>query len=92
MKPPMPMQKTIYSQRAKALCLLLRALRTDKGMTQQQLASLLGKPQSFVAKFERGERHLDVPEFMIILEALGADPVIFMRVLLASTAVKHKRY
>lgn len=46
-------------------------------MTQTVLASALGKPQSFVAKIEGGERRLDVVEFMAIADALGIDRVEF---------------
>jgi hypothetical protein len=34
----------------------------------------LGRPQSFVSKYENGERQIDVAEFIEILSALGADP------------------
>ena len=44
-------------------------------MRQQALAKKLGKPQSFVANYEGGERRIDVIEFIVIIEALGADPV-----------------
>ena len=40
-------------------------------MTQVELADLLGRPQSFVSKYERGERRLDVVEFLEIADALG---------------------
>jgi len=40
-------------------------------MTQTQLAKRLGKPQSFVAKYEGGERRLDVIEFVDVVRALG---------------------
>jgi transcriptional regulator with XRE-family HTH domain len=49
---------------------LLKKARQDKGITQVQLAELLGKPQSFVAKFESGERRLDVVEFARIAKLL----------------------
>ena len=42
-------------------------------MTQQDLAGRLKRPQSFVAKYENGERRLDVVEFLLIAELLGAD-------------------
>jgi transcriptional regulator with XRE-family HTH domain len=45
------------------------------GMTQQALARRLKKPQSFVAKYEGGERRLDVVEFIRIARALDADPL-----------------
>ncbi|MCC7293488.1 MAG: helix-turn-helix transcriptional regulator [Phycisphaerales bacterium] len=40
-------------------------------MTQVQLAEALSRPQSFVSKYERGERRLDVVEFLEVCEALG---------------------
>jgi transcriptional regulator with XRE-family HTH domain len=39
------------------------------------LAKKLGRPQSFIAKYEGGERRIDVIEFVAIARALGADPV-----------------
>lgn len=47
--------------------------RKKAGVTQTQLAAKLGRPQSFVAKYEGRERRLDVAEYMMIARALGAD-------------------
>ncbi len=47
--------------------------RERAGMTQQALADKLGKHQSFVAKYEGGERRIDVIEFLHIARALGFD-------------------
>jgi transcriptional regulator with XRE-family HTH domain len=52
---------------------LLVAAREKAGMTQQQLADRLGKPQSFISKYEGGERRIDVIEFIAISEALQMD-------------------
>ena len=82
------MQKSIHTQRAHGMRLLLRALRRDKKLTQQQLAAKLGRPQSFVAKYEAGERQLTLVEWLAIVEALGADPVGFLTVLLTPPARK----
>lgn len=57
---------------------LLRQTRKDAGLTQQVVADRLGVPQSFVAKYEGGERRLDVLEFIAIAKALGADPIEFL--------------
>ena len=43
-------------------------------MTQQDLADRLKRPQSFVAKYENGERRLDVVEFLQIAKLLEANP------------------
>jgi len=48
--------------------------RKRAGLSQAELARRLRKPQSFVSKFERAERRLDVVEFFNVAEALGADP------------------
>lgn len=49
--------------------------RKRQGLTQQAVADLLGKPQSFVSKYESGERRLDVVEFIQIAKALQENPV-----------------
>lgn len=61
----------------------LVAARDKAGLTQQQLADRLGKPQSFVAKYEGGERRLDVIEFIAIAHALGCDAARMIRELAA---------
>jgi transcriptional regulator with XRE-family HTH domain len=53
---------------------LLVETRQGRGITQTELARRLGKPQSFVSKYELGERRLDLIEFIQISRALGADP------------------
>ncbi len=48
--------------------------RKKAGVTQAELAKILRRPQSFVAKYEGKERRLDVAEFLSIARALSADP------------------
>lgn len=43
-------------------------------MTQAQVAEKLGRPQSFVAKYEGGERRLDIIEFLDVTAVLDTDP------------------
>jgi transcriptional regulator with XRE-family HTH domain len=50
---------------------LLRKWREERGFTQQQLADRLRRPQSFVAKVERGSRRIDPVEWMDFLKALN---------------------
>ena len=66
--------KTIRSPRHHALLDLLVAVRKEAKLTQVALAERLGRPQSFVAKVETGERRLDVVEFVALVEALGGEP------------------
>jgi transcriptional regulator with XRE-family HTH domain len=57
---------------------LLVEARNNAGITQAGLAARLKRPQSFVSKYERGERRLDVVEFGDVAKALGIDPVRFL--------------
>ena len=47
-------------------------------MTQIDLSKKLGRPQSFVSKYENGERRLDVIEFLEVADALGVEPSRFI--------------
>jgi transcriptional regulator with XRE-family HTH domain len=48
--------------------------RRRANLTQQELAKRLGKPQSFVSDYERGQRRIDLMEFLVIVRALEDDP------------------
>ena len=48
--------------------------RRQENLTQQELAKRLGKPQSFVSDYERGQRRIDLMELLLIARALSADP------------------
>lgn len=50
---------------------LLREMRENAGLRQEDLARVLQKPQSFVSKYESGERRLDVLEVRDICFALN---------------------
>jgi transcriptional regulator with XRE-family HTH domain len=68
------MPKSLRTPRQLHLQSLLVSARKKKRMTQAQLAETLGKPQSFVAKYENGERRIDVIEFVDIAAALKVVP------------------
>jgi len=50
---------------------LLRQLRVEAGLKQEEVASRLERPQSFVSKYETGERRLDVLELREVCRAMG---------------------
>ena len=64
-------EKSIYSAEYQRLCALLRDLRQEAGLTQVQVAAKLDVPQSFVSKYESGERRLDVIELGQVARVLG---------------------
>lgn len=47
--------------------------RKSRRLTQAEVAKRLQRPQSFVSKYEIGERRLDVVEFLEVAEALDTD-------------------
>ncbi|MEA3011834.1 MAG: hypothetical protein QOD42_379 [Sphingomonadales bacterium] len=49
--------------------------RKARSLKQTELAKLLGRSQAFVSNYERGQRRLDVAEFIEIARMLGLDPV-----------------
>ena len=56
-----------------ALRRALRRARKDSGMTQSEVAALLSMPQSFVSKYEAGQRRLDLVELLALCAALRTD-------------------
>ena len=71
------MEKSLYSAKQKTLLALLRQVRSDAGLRQDDVAKRLRKPQSFVSKYESGERRLDILELREICTALGLRLVDF---------------
>lgn len=67
------MGRTLRSAGHQALMDGLKAARLNANLTQTELATLLNRPQSFVAKYENGERRIEVVEFVHIVKALGCD-------------------
>lgn len=58
---------------------LLRQIRTEAGLRQEDLAEKLGQPQSFVSRCESGERRVDLLELREICHAVGLTLAQFIR-------------
>jgi transcriptional regulator with XRE-family HTH domain len=75
------MGKGLRSDEHKAFIAVLVGTRKAKGLTQEQLAKRLKKPQSYISKIESGERTCGVGEFIRIARGLRMDPkLLFARV------------
>ena len=72
------MRKSIYTREQQRLVDLLRTIREEAGLTQVQLAKKLRRPQSFVSRFESGQRRVDLVELKAICEALGTSLLDFV--------------
>jgi len=68
------MAKSLHTPEYEHFRALLVAARERAELTQTEVSVALGRPQSFVAKYEGGERRLDVVEFIQVCNALDIDP------------------
>lgn len=66
--------KTLGTAKHRALIALLIDKREAAGLTQTELALMLGEYQSFVARLESGQRRVDVVEFLKLASILSFDP------------------
>ena len=57
-------------QKRERLGALLRQFRKEAGLRQADLAQKLGKPQSYISKFESGEKNLGILEAKEICDAM----------------------
>ena len=57
----------------------IAAQRIERGVSQRALSGMLGVHPLTIARFERGERSLDVVELMDIARALDIDPVALFK-------------
>ena len=64
------MTRSLRTAGHQALMQVLVETRKSKGITQQELADRMDRPQSYIAKVETGERRLDVVEFLEWAQAL----------------------
>ena len=84
------MSKTKFTDADELFRGLLKELRVSKNITQTELSQRLRSPQSYVSKFETGERRLDFVETSIVCEALGVDLKTFAKLYAARLAKTRK--
>ncbi len=81
------LMKSLHTEAYSKFVAVLVAARTERGLTQQQVAERVGKPQSYIAKVEGAERRLDVIEFIALAHALGVDPTTLFKNVLNAESV-----
>ena len=77
-----PMSKSAHKDDYKFLLACLIEARQEAGLRQKDIADRLSKPQSYVSKYEHGERRIDVVEFIAIAKAIGIDPLSVIKKIL----------
>ncbi|MGQ0651316.1 MAG: helix-turn-helix domain-containing protein [Betaproteobacteria bacterium] len=71
--------KSTHSAQYRKLLAKMRAAREARGITQEEVARRLGRPQSYVSKAEMGERRLDVVEYLHFMRAIEGEPHALLR-------------
>jgi len=71
--------KALRSSAARAVADVLARARKQRKLSQRDLAALLKRPHSVIGMIESHQRQVNVPEFIVIAEALGADPGELLR-------------
>jgi DNA-binding XRE family transcriptional regulator len=73
LQPPIasPQEVAVEERGREILLSLLKAIRTEAGLKQAELAERLEVPQSFVSKYENGERRLDLLEIHRLCQETG---------------------
>jgi len=74
LKPTGHAMKTLSSPKYQRFTALLREAREKSGLSQVEVAEKLNRPQSFVSKYESGERRIDVCEYIDICKTIGINP------------------
>ena len=73
------MQKSLSRAKQQFFLNLLREIREEAGLRQLDVAARLNQPQSFVSKYESGERRLDLLELEQVCQSCGVDLAEFVR-------------
>ncbi|WP_411820856.1 helix-turn-helix transcriptional regulator [Hyphococcus formosus] len=83
--------KTTYTDKYQGVVDFLLEARKTAGLTQEELAAKLRRPQSYISKYERVERRLDIVEFADIVSALEIPSKDVLAFLDALISPSHKR-
>jgi transcriptional regulator with XRE-family HTH domain len=76
---PGALQRDTMGKVNRAIVAALVRQRKVAGITQTDIARALGGDQPYVSKLERGERRLDVVDYLRYCRAIGADPGELLR-------------
>ena len=72
------MSKSLFTRKHTQLRKLLAKARLDANLTQTALAHRVNRRQAYISRIERGERRIDVVEFLELAHAIGLNPAKFI--------------
>lgn len=78
------MANKLWDKSQKIFRQCLKNIRLQANFTQNELAALFNKPQSYISKYEAGERKLDYLEVRAICQACSVSIADLEKALIAS--------
>ncbi|MDE0518166.1 MAG: helix-turn-helix transcriptional regulator [Bdellovibrionales bacterium] len=81
---------TVNQKVSLTLLKVLKNIRLQEGLSQSELANLLGVPQSFVSKYEGNERRLSFDEVWTIIQVLNFPPEKFTKIIIKELKDKNE--
>ncbi len=73
------MSNRLWDKKQETFRKAIKEIRVNRNLKQVELAKKLKKPQSFVSKYETGERKLDFVEISEICKACGISMEEFVK-------------
>lgn len=73
------MSNKLWEKRRQGFRMAIKQIRKKANLTQEELAAEMGKYQSYVSKYESGERKLDYVEIVEILDTCKSNMSAFDR-------------
>jgi transcriptional regulator with XRE-family HTH domain len=73
------MSKTIYSKEHKYIVKQLKKAREEASLSQEQVAKILNKTQSYISKIESGQRKIDVVQLKEFAKIYKKDIAYFIK-------------
>jgi transcriptional regulator with XRE-family HTH domain len=70
---------------ARKLCRLLIEAREATGLNQTDLGKAVGRSQSFVSNYERGQRRLDLPDLILVCRVMGVESTELLKQLVQAS-------
>jgi transcriptional regulator with XRE-family HTH domain len=70
--------KSLFTRKHTQLRKLLTKARKDAKLTQTELAERINRRQAYISRIERGERRIDVVEFLELAHAIGINAAKFI--------------
>ena len=86
------MEKSVYKHDNIMICESLKRARIKAKISQIELSKKLKTEQSFVSRYESGQRRIDIVEFFQICEAIGIDPFGILKSWIVSKRIRSSTY